>query len=264
MINAKTWRLIETGVGSASWNMALDEALLEGYQEDDLPILRLSGWKPALSLGRFSNARKNVDIQRLEQENFACIRRMTGGGVLVHGGDLSYTLILPRKLLKDKGVKESYRYLCGFLIRIYEKLGQNAHFACDLKLDGGSSDICLAGNEAYDIVIESKKMGGNAQRYTRQALFQHGSIPMSVDESYLKLFFLKESGLEHAATLQRLGIEVVYEELARLLIEAFSEMFDVNIVVDTLHSSEKQRAKELLACKYSQKSWNIDAEQNCA
>ncbi len=260
MINAKTWRLIETGVGSAGWNMALDEALLEGYQEGDLPILRLYGWKPALSLGRFSNARKNVDIQRLELEKFACIRRMTGGGVLVHGGDLSYTLILPRKLLRDKGVKESYRYLCGFLIRLYKKLGQNAHFACDLQLDGGRSDICLANNEAYDIVIEGKKMGGNAQRHTQQALFQHGSIPMRVDESYLKPFFLKESGLEHAATLQRLGREVVYEDLAGLLREVFSKTFDVNVVADTLRLSEKQRAKELLACKYSQKRWNIDAK----
>ncbi len=264
MINAKTWRLIETGVESADWNMALDEALLEGYKEGDLPILRLYGWKPALSLGRFSNARKNVDIERLEQEKFVCIRRITGGGVLVHGGDLSYTLILPRKLLKEKGVKESYRYLCGFLIRLYEKLGLNAQFAFDLQLDGGSSDICLVGNETYDIVIEGKKMGGNAQRYSRQALFQHGSIPMRIDELYLKQFFLKESGLEHAATLQRLGREVVYEELAELLIEAFSETFDVNVVADTLHSSEKQRAKELLACKYSQKRWNIDAEQNYA
>lgn len=260
MINAKTWRLIETGVGYAGWNMALDEALLEGYQEGDLPILRLYGWKPALSLGRFSNARKNLDTERLELEKFACIRRMTGGGVLVHGGDLSYTLILPRKLLRDKGVKESYRYLCGFLIRLYKKLDQNAHFACDLQLDGGRSDICLAGNEAYDIIIEGKKMGGNAQRHTWQALFQHGSIPMRIDESYFKSFFLKESGLEHAATLQRLGREVVYEELAGLLIEVFSKTFDVNVVVDTLRLSEKQRAKELLACKYSQKRWNIDGK----
>jgi lipoate-protein ligase A len=198
----------------------------------------------------------------LEQQKFACVRRMSGGGVLVHGNDLSYALILPRGSLEDKGVKQSYRYLCGFLVRLYEKLGHNACFACDMELDSERSDICLAGNEAYDIMIEGKKMGGNAQRHTRHVLFQHGSIPMSVDETRLKPFFLTDSGLERAATLERLGSLVTYEQLAGLLTEAFCETFDVNVIPDSLHRPEEQSAGELLAHKYSQKRWNIHAEQN--
>ena len=264
MINAAKWRLIDTGLGTAQWNMAVDEALLNGFGEGDLPILRLYGWEPALSLGRFSNIHKSVDIDRLEQDKLPCVRRMTGGGVLVHGGDLSYTLILPRELLKEKGVKESYRYLCRFLIHLYEKLGRSAHFAGDLQLEGERSDICLADNEAYDIVIEGRKMGGNAQRHTRQALFQHGSIPMSVDESRFRPLFLQESGLEAAATLQRLGCEVAYEELAGLLKEAFSETFEVHFAAGTLNASEEQSAKALLVSKYTQERWNVDAEQNRA
>ncbi|MEN8146702.1 MAG: lipoate--protein ligase family protein [Campylobacterota bacterium] len=264
MIRTKTWRLIESGIGSAQWNMALDEALLEGFREDDLPILRLYGWEPALSLGRFSSILKSVDLERLEQQKLACVRRMTGGGVLVHGDDLSYTLILPRKQLKNRGVKESYRYLCRFLISLYEKLGQSAHFAHELQLEGERSDICLADNEAYDIVIEGRKMGGNAQRHTRHALFQHGTIPISVDESRFAPLFFGESGLARAATLERLGSTVAYEELALLVKEAFSETFDVSVMPDTLCLSEKQRAEELLARKYSQQRWNLDAEQNRA
>ena len=264
MIELKRWRFIESGLGSAGWNMALDEALLEGFREGDLPILRLYGWEPALSLGRFSTVHKSVDLERLEQQKLACVRRMTGGGVLVHGGDLSYALILPRESLKNRGVKESYRYLCKFLIRLYEKLGQSAHFARDLQLEGERSDICLADSEAYDIVIEGRKMGGNAQRHTRHTLFQHGTIPMSVDESRFAPLFLGDSGLERAATLQRLGSAVAYEELAGLLREAFVETFDVNVVPDSLRLSEEQRAKELLARKYSQQRWNVHAEQNRA
>ncbi|MEA3372860.1 MAG: lipoate--protein ligase family protein [Campylobacterota bacterium] len=260
MIKAKTWRLIESGIGPADWNMALDEALLNGFREGDQPILRLYGWEPALSLGRFSSVHKSVDMERLEQQQLSCVRRMTGGGVLVHGGDLSYALVLPRKSLKDRGVRESYRYLCRFLIRLYEKLGQNAHFARDLQLEGGRSDICLADNEAYDIVIEGRKMGGNAQRHTRHILFQHGSIPMNVDESRFKPLFLGDSGLERAATLQRLGNEVAYEELAGLLRESFSETFDVNVAEENLRPSEEERAMELLTQKYSRQRWNINGE----
>lgn len=264
MINAATWRLIDSGIATAQWNMAVDEALLNGFSDGDLPILRLYGWEPALSLGRFSSMHKSVDRERLEKEGVSYVRRMTGGGVLVHGGDLSYALILPRELLKERGVKESYRYLCRFLICLYEKLGKSAHFAGDLQLEGGRSEVCLAGNEAYDIVIEGRKMGGNAQRHTRQALFQHGTVPMSVDESRFRPLFLQESGLQGAATLQRLGCEVAYEELAGLLKEAFSETFEVYFAPGTLSAPEEQSAKALLVSKYTQERWNIDAEQNRA
>ena len=258
------WRLIDTGIGLASWNMAVDEALLNRFKENDMPILRLYGWEPALSLGRFSNVSKSVDLEKLEQQKLTCVRRMTGGGVLVHGEDLSYALILPQVFLKEKGVKESYHYLCRFLIRLYEKLGHTANFAHDLQLESGSSDICLAGNETYDIMIEGKKMGGNAQRHTHHTLFQHGSIPMQIDEVGFKPIFLENSGLEHAATLERLGSMVTYEELTGVLREAFCEVFDVNVMPDSLNLSEERSVRELLSDKYSQRRWNIYAEQDRA
>ena len=264
MTGLKKWRILETGCGSASWNMSVDEALLNNFKEDDLPILRLYSWEPSLSLGRFSSIYKSVDGQKLDEEKISYVRRITGGGVLVHGGDLCYTLLLPRKFLENKSVKESYHYLCQFLIRLYEKLGLDAKFSSDLQLEERKSDICLAGNEAYDIMIKGKKMGGNAQRYTRHALFQHGSIPIQVDKSRFKTLFLGENGLDDAATLEELGCKFSYEELTILCIEAFKESFDANIVEDTLHPLEEQSARELLADKYTQQRWNVHAEQDCS
>jgi len=242
--------------------MAVDEALLRSFGKDDHPILRLYGWEPSLSVGRFSNVSKCVDLAKLKRENLPYVRRMTGGGVLVHGRDLSYTVIMSRESLEHKGVKESYRYLCRFLIRLYEKLGQNALFVCDAQLEVGHSDICLAGNEAYDIVIKGRKIGGNAQRYSNNLLFQHGSIPIHLDIVRFEPFFLEDSGLERAATLERLGSPVTREQLSELLIESFRETFDVNVKADNLHPSEEKCARELLADKYSQERWNIDAKQN--
>ena len=260
MITRSSWRFMDTGIRSAQWNMAVDEALLNGFKEGDLPILRLYGWENALSVGKFSNIRKSVDSKKLEDQKLPLVRRLSGGGVLVHGGDLSYTLILPRDSLKDKGVKESYRHLCGFLIRLYEKLGHNARFAYDGQHGESRSDICLAGNEAYDVIIEGKKMGGNAQRYTRHVVFQHGSIPMRLDESLFKPLFLGESGLEGAASLERLGTPMSYGPLSTLVKEAFYETFGVELIVKPLHSSEEERARDLLANKYTQERWNFHAK----
>jgi len=260
MHGLKRWRVLDTGYGSAAWNMAVDEALLNNLQEDDLPILRLYVWEPALSLGKFSDVSKSIDMKKIESVDLPVVRRMTGGGVLVHGGDLSYTLLLPRNCLKGKGVKENYRYLCGFLINLYEKLGLKADFACDLEIKELKSDICLAGTEAYDIMIEDKKMGGNAQRYTRQVLFQHGSIPIKVDKPRFKDLFLGASGLEGSTTLEEQGYSLEYEQLVLLVSEAFRENFDTDLIIDTLHPSEEEDARKLLADKYTQQRWNLYAQ----
>lgn len=260
MIFSKEWRFIDTGHASAAWNMAVDEALLANFEENDLPILRLCQWEPSLSLGKFSKVFVSVDKQELQREGFPYVRRMTGGGILVHGGDLSYSLVLPRKFMRDKGVKESYRYLCRFLICLYERLGYKADFACDLDLELKGSEICLAGIEAYDIMIGHQKMGGNAQRYTHQVLFQHGSIPIEIDKARLKSLFVVDSGLERAASLRELGSSMEYETLTRLLRETFSEVFGVRTVTDTLSVSEEQRAEALLRDKYTQQRWNSDGQ----
>jgi lipoate-protein ligase A len=253
------WRLIDTGLGSPEWNMAVDEAILYGFQKNDLPILRLYRWKPSLSFGRFSKPAESVDLPLLKAYGIPYVRRITGGGVLVHGGDLSYALILPRTLAKERGVKESYRRLCGFLLRLYEALGCRAGFACESQIRQKRSNICLAGNEAYDIVIGGRKIGGNAQRHIRKAMLQHGSIPIRMEKEFFEPLFLEESGLKRAATLRELGIDVGYEALARLLVETFRETYDVDLVTGGLDRHEACRARELLERKYGTQKWNIYA-----
>ncbi len=257
-----SWELIDTGIGTAEWNMAVDEALLRNFKDGDSPIFRLYRWEESLSVGKFSNVERSVDLESLKRQNLACVRRMSGGGVLLHGGDLSYSLIAPRKLLKSKGVKESYRYLCGFLITLYEKLGYRAQFAGELGSSSKSSNICMASNEKYDILIGGKKMGGNAQRHTRKVLFQHGSVPLNMNKSRLAELFLEESGADNVATLRELGCSLKEERLAQTLIEAVVETFGVETVSVSLTHEQLILAKELLKNKYAREEWNSHAKQN--
>lgn len=237
--------------------MSVDEALLSGFEEVDLPILRLYRWENALSLGRFSQVDKSLDSSKVKEAKLSCVRRMTGGGVLLHGRDLCYTLIVPRTLLRDKGVKQSYRYLCSFLIHLYKRLGYEASFALENEQRLHRSEVCLAGKEAYDIVIEGKKMGGNAQRYSRCALMQQGSVPVRRYISEYKSLFLGDSGLAEAGTLEGLGSVFRYEELALLLTESFCTSFGVKLIPEKLRPCEEQRALQLLQEKYSRPGWNL-------
>lgn len=250
----KTWRMIDTGVGKAADNMATDETLLEMQAEDAKPVLRLYGWEPSISLGRFQDT-ENIKRSLLDEHGVACVRRMTGGGALVHGGDLSYSLVLPRSYLAGTGVKESYRHLCRFLMRLYEKLGLEAWFTADAGLEACPSPICLAANEPYDIVINGKKMGGNAQRYTKKTLLMHGSIPMRFERERFAPLFGCDAGLERAACLESLKIPIEYEELAELVRDSFSQTFGVHMEPGDLSHAESARTKELIEQKYADEKW---------
>jgi len=251
------WNVIDTGIGSADWNMAVDETLLYTLLEGDKPIFRVYGWNKSLSFGRFSKPDENLDMNRLSVQKVPYVRRPSGGGILVHGEDISYSIIMPRKMLKSYGIKESYNYLCKFLIKFYEKLKLKAEFASDLDLDIQSSDICLAGHEAYDIIIDEKKMGGNAQRYIKNTLLQHGTIPVYFDKKYFEPLFLKNSGLKYAASLRELGITIQYKDLTHLLMESFCETFNVKFSVSQLNPFQQKYAENLLRDKYTQEDWNI-------
>jgi lipoate-protein ligase A len=258
-MNLKRWLLIDTGFGSAEYNMAVDEVLLNDFKNMDLPILRLYRWENSLSFGRFSKLKDSINISSLEKQDLSYVRRVSGGGVLIHGGDLSYSLIVPKSIVRDLGVKESYHYLCGFLIKLYEKLGLNASFASELNLETRVSSVCMSSNEAYDIVIDSKKIGGNAQRHTKYALFQHGSIPLSVNKELFEDIFLQRDVLSNILTLDKIKQDLSMEMLKKLILEAFTEVFEVDLIESTLSISQQNNVDELIKIKYFNKRWNVDA-----
>ena len=256
------WRFIDTGTASAQWNMAVDEALLTAFGEEDLPIFRLYRWEePSLSFGRFSQPMETVDMQRIRTENIPYARRITGGGILVHGDDISYSMVVPRSFVRERGVRQSYRELCGFLIALYEQLGANAAFAHDLQLPESQSPICLAGTEAYDIMISSRKIGGNAQRHTQHAMLQHGTIPLGIDREYFETLFLRDAGLSQAATLKEIDSALTETILTEKIIKAFGETFGTILTEESLNAEEQKLAQHLFDEKYNREAWNVHAKQ---
>lgn len=257
----KKFRLLDTTAASAPYNMAVDETLLQSSIKSGIPIFRVYEWENSLSFGRFSNISEILDIKSVHAKKISFSRRLTGGGVLVHGDDISYSLIMPQTLLDDLNVKESYRYLCSFLINFYKRLGLEPKFAQDENLHISKSNICTASNEPYDIAIDRKKIGGNAQRYTKNILFQHGSIPLTIDTKLFEDLFLGDLNLKNINTLQKLGIYSSKDELKKLMINSFIESFNVELMDDTLTEQELHKIDELQKTKYDTYKWNIDAIQ---
>ena len=91
------------------------------------------------------------------------------------------------------------------------------------------SPFCQVGFEAYDIIIDGKKIGGNAQKRAKNCILQHGSIPL----------FTKEDNEVFGSSLKTFGINLNFEEAKDGLIKAFKEVFEVEIFEDSLNEEEK-------------------------
>lgn len=262
----RTWRLIRHEPAGGSWNMAVDEALIPSVE--DSPVIRFYGWDEwTLSLGRFQDARGELLPSFLERPGFPVVRRMTGGGSILHGGELTYSLVLKQDDLGSRDVKDSFRLLCGFLLRFYAKLGLSAGFAVDGGIPTGQlgqkAPFCYAGKELYDILVGAAvpaKIGGNAQRRFRKVIFQHGSIPITLNRSALASIFhpgdLPDD--REIVCLEELGVSRERGELGNLLAESFIEEMEGNVREDTLCEAETRRAVDLDERVYRSAAWTFD------
>jgi len=263
-----TWRLIDVGALDGPANMALDEALLSCFDpQTSLPVLRLYGWEPpALSVGRYQDAAAALDLKLCAADGIQVVRRMTGGGIILHARELTYSLVCaPEQIGEALGVKEGFRRLCGFLLGTYQRLGLDAAFATDLNRDGAPlgqrTAFCFAGKEEYDVVVEGRKIGGNAQRRLRGAILQHGSIPLQ-SRVQQALRYLKEPAPEAAGavSLAELGQEPELAALKGMLVDAFQERLGVRLLPTALTAHEVATAAELEETKYRCHSWNVEGK----
>ena len=247
--------------------MAIDEALLRSFDpESSLPVLRLYGWNPpALSLGRFQKAAEVLDLERCRADGIAVVRRVTGGGVIFHADELTYSLVCaPEQIPPTSSIKDSFRVLTGFLLSFYRSLGLEAAYAADVAPEGTRlgerTAFCFAGKESFDILAHGLKIGGNAQRRIKGKIFQHGSIPLR-NRAGEGLSYMREQvpGLiEGTASLAEFGVSADRETLLHVLVAAFSEYFDVNLKMDSLSKREQADKDVLLTGRYSADSWNLE------
>ena len=216
---------------SAALNMAIDEALLE---DATVPSIRFYRWhSPALSFGyfgRLSDVARHVSARDL-------VRRWTGGGIVFHGDDLTYSIVIPAS---DAAFGESS-------VSIYEKihwaladaLAQAGHRAVVAAVGSsatrseaiavtraGISDTgynCFANPVRADVMIKGRKIAGAAQRRTLRGLLHQGSI--------------QEVELENG------------------LAKRFAQQLSANCSEREIDRKVLNRARELAQCKYGTDAW---------
>jgi len=183
------WRLLLDPAGSAAWNMSVDEALLLHAREAG-PTLRFYAWeRPSLSLGYRQEVRQW--LPRCRELGVDVVRRASGGGTVLHAGDLTYCVTAPVGCADlPEGLVASYAWIRNILLSGLRELG--------LEVEPGRgaagadrSPLCFEASTGAEIELETVKLVGSAQRRTPWGFLQHGSLRLEDDsELYLKLFGL--------------------------------------------------------------------------
>ena len=250
----ETWRLLELDVYDAYTNMAIDEALMrlrsEGRSQNTLRFYR---WKPsAVSIGYFQILEKEVNVDSCRRRGVDIIRRMTGGGAVYHDyeGEITYSVIvdednprIPRDILK------SYEIICNGIILGLGKMGMKAKF-----------------KPINDIVVNGRKISGNAQTRRRGVVVQHGTILVKTDVKTMfdVLRVTKEkisdkmikTVEDRVTSIEReTNRKADFNETYKALRDGFSATLDVELEIGELNGEEQELMEKLREKKYKVREW---------
>ena len=170
-IEMNSWLLLQSGACPSAFNMALDEVLLKESAHTGKPVLRFYRWTE--SAATFGYFQKFADVERATLLR-PLIRRPTGGGIVPHDADWTYSLVFPPDhewhLLK---AEESYRRVHEWIRSAFTKL----NVTTELALRSQKSAIgCFVGYTKFDLLWNGKKIAGAAQRRNKLGLLIQGSV----------------------------------------------------------------------------------------
>jgi lipoate-protein ligase A len=170
--------------GGAAENMASDFMMLQRYPREAVARYRHYGWRsPAFTFG-YSQKISFVRSQLPQGEAFDLCRRPTGGGIVDHRDDWTYSVVIPRgHPLEEARATQSYRVIHEALALSLGALG----VAVALKATsepppeggpGGPAGVCFERAEIFDVVHAQTgdKIAGGAQKRNKKGLLFQGSI----------------------------------------------------------------------------------------
>lgn len=270
------WYFINSGPCSPSYNMALDEALLDFHSKGEIPpVIRFYEWDPAtLSIGYFQSANKDIDFQALKAQNIGFVRRPTGGRAVLHESELTYSIIVTEQYPDMPAtVTEAYRVLSEGLLYGFHNLGLDAYFSIPdteeklLDLKKPKSAVCFDAPSWYELVVEGKKVAGSAQTRQKGVILQHGAILLDLDEEKLLSVFkfsneeakekMRLKLPEKAIAINRLTDRLItISECVEAFKNGFEKALDIELVPYELTEKQQQYVKTIEETKYLNDEWN--------
>ncbi len=217
-----------------AWNMALDEALLRCAQSQGTGhfIVRFYGWdRPSLSMGYFQRYSAAEELLGGDAKRWFIVRRPTGGGIVRHGKDFTYSLIYPAKNIP---VPNDYQFIHSLLRKVLLQCGHQRIEELPQNLaHQGKVTQCFAQPSAFDLMQGQKKIAGAAQKRSRGWILHQGSVQLGefCDAKYCS-------------------------ELESDFVSALEKHLESAVVQRGLTKEEESLASDLFASRYNTPAWN--------
>ena len=224
------WDYWEDGAHEPPFNMAADEALLLTAARRGRPLLRRYAWdRPAVSLGY---------VQRWEAApaGFAAVRRPTGGGIVYHDFDFTYSIAFPAghwltgldRITSYDWINRSVQHgLCGLGLAVELAQVEIPHSV------ERATMVCFTNPTRYDLLLDGRKIAGSAQRRTADGLLHQGSLHFNGPLPFPR------------------------DEIARALEGGFADVMRISLARGFRPDAELEaRIAQLVQEKYATEAWN--------
>ena len=167
------WRIVYDESRPTQEHMACDERLAA----EDMPAARFFLWNPpAISLGFKQSAPAWCTAPRWRRLGLSVVERPTGGGIALHGSDVSVAVVVPRRY--DIPLHALMRAVCENTARLCRSYGLAPVLSLEAPASGRST-YCLTQTSPYAVHLQGRKAAGFAVRRFPRAWLIQGSLLVS-------------------------------------------------------------------------------------
>lgn len=246
-------------------NMAIDEAMLLTQKASFQPTLRFYDWlRPAFTFGYFQRIAEEVDVAACDAHGIELVRRMTGGGTVIHGWDVTYTIIVPHGSgTFPKDISAAYCAISNCLINGLQRLGIDVAYQVEKPTMDDAPNICLTNPARYDTLLNEKKIAGVSQRRNRTGVMYQGYIALDLPHSDVlalasrQVSFNQVAAGNSTAINQSRSAPICRNQLENAVAVGFEGTLGVQLVEAELFPQEIETAESLTQAKYGSAEWNF-------
>ena len=235
-----------------TFNLALEEYVLKELDSDEDFILLWQNAKSVI-IGRNQNTYEEINHELVKEHDVQVVRRITGGGAVYHDlGNLNFSFIT--KSLKDN--LNNYRKFTDPVIKVLNDLGVPAEF-----------------QGRNDIVVDGKKISGNAQAWHKNKMLHHGTILFDADLSFISnVLNVKQDKFQSKGIKSNrarvtnikpfLSVNIDINVFKLKLLHALLKTEDISSLSYQLSEVELNKIKSLKIRKYQDWQWNYGESPN--
>jgi lipoate-protein ligase A len=199
---------------TGSENMEKDLEIFEKVENFISPsTLRFYQWaKPCISLGYSQNPENFLDILECGRNGLEVVRRPTGGGICFHNQDeITLSFSFAREKTSYKSLRENLHFLPQIILQVLINLGIKAEFKKgEVEKKKKQIPFCFAVPIVDEIVVNNKKVVGFAQKITKKAVLQQGTIMIKNNfDEFISVIANSAQAPETISSVMTIGIEEI-------------------------------------------------------